>query len=139
MQFPILSVILFLPLAGAIGAAALPRMAGWGWAMLAALADLALCIWLIVQFAAGVGGMQFTESHPWLPQIGINYALGVDGINLFLLGLNALLTVVALGASLGFVRGSDRSREYLALMLLLSTGMMGVFLATNLFLFYVFW
>jgi NADH-quinone oxidoreductase subunit M len=83
--------------------------------------------------------MQFAESHPWLPQIGVNYALGVDGISLFLLALNALLTLVALGASFAVVRSGDRSREYLSLMMLLSTGMMGVFLATNLFLFYVFW
>ncbi|MGO8949711.1 MAG: complex I subunit 4 family protein [Ktedonobacterales bacterium] len=139
MQIPILSVILFLPLAGAIGAIILPRMAGWGWAGLTALADLACCVWLITQFASGTSGLQFTESYPWLPQIGINYALGVDGINLFLLALNALLTLVALGASLNVVRVGDRSREYLFLMMLLSTGMMGVFLATNLFLFYVFW
>jgi NADH-quinone oxidoreductase subunit M len=139
MQFPILSIILFLPLVGAIGTVALPRMAGWYWAVLAAVADLAACIWLVAQFASGATGMQFAESHPWLPQIGVNYALGVDGISLFLLALNALLTLVALGASYAVVRSGDRSREYLSLMMLLSTGMMGVFLATNLFLFYVFW
>jgi NADH-quinone oxidoreductase subunit M len=139
MQFPILSIILFLPLAGAIGTAALPQMAGWYWAVVAAVADLACCIWLVAQFASGGAGMQFAESHPWLPQIGVNYALGVDGISLFLLVLNALLTLVALGASLSVVGSGDRSREYLSLMMLLSTGMMGVFLATNLFLFYVFW
>ena len=139
MQFPILSVILFLPLVGAAGAAALPRMAGWIWAFLLTLVDLACCVWLITQFAAGATGMQFAENRPWLPQIGINYAVGVDGINLFLLGLNALLTAVALGASLPVVRAGDRSREYLSLVMLLSTGLMGVFLSTNLFLFYVFW
>ena len=66
-------------------------------------------------------------------------SLGVDGINLFLLGLNALLTLVAVGASLGVARSGDRSREYFFLLMLLSTGMQGVFLASNLFLFYVFW
>src|SRR5215469_230224 len=139
MQFPILSIILFLPLAGAIGTTVLPRMAGWYWAVLAAIADLACCLWLIAQFVSGATGMQFAESYPWLPQIGVNYALGVDGISLFLLALNALLTLVALGASLNVVRSGDRSREYLSLIMLLCTGMMGVFLATNLFLFYVFW
>jgi NADH-quinone oxidoreductase subunit M len=139
MQYPILSVILFLPLVGAAGAVALPRMAGWSWAFLLTLLDLACCVWLMTQFRAGATGMQFAENYPWLPQIGINYAVGVDGINLFLLALNALLTAVALGASLPVVRAGDRSREYLALVMLLSTGMMGVFLATNLFLFYVFW
>ncbi len=139
MQFPILSVILFLPLAGALGAVALPRMAGWSWAVVTAVVDLAVCVWLILLFVSGTSGMQFAESRPWLPEIGINYALGVDGINLFLLALNALLTLVALGASFNTVRAGDRSREYLFLLMLLSTGMMGVFLATNLFLFYVFW
>ncbi len=140
-QFPILSAILWLPLLGAVGAVLLPRVAGWWWALLTALADLVLCLVLIAQFTwtPGVSGFQFAEHVEWLPGVGINYALGVDGINLFLVGLNALLTVVALGASWTVVRSGDRSRQYLALMLLLSTGMQGVFLATNLFLFYVFW
>ena len=137
--FPILSAILFLPLLGAVGALVLPRTAGWAWALAAALADLALTLFLLTQFSLTTSGFQFAESAPWLPGFGINYALGVDGVSVFLLALNALLTAVALGASWGVVRSGDRSREYLALMLLLSTGMQGVFLATNLFLFYVFW
>jgi NADH-quinone oxidoreductase subunit M len=138
-SFPILSAILFLPLLGAAGALVLPRVAGWGWALLAALVDLGVGLALITQFSMGTAGYQFTEHVTWLPGLGINYALGVDGVSLFLLPLNALLTAVAIGASWRVVRNGDRSREYLALMLLLSTGMMGVFLATNLFLFYVFW
>jgi len=137
--FPILSVILFLPLLGAVGALVLPRTAGWIWALAAALADLVLALVLLTQFSLAASGFQFAERAPWLPGFGINYALGVDGVSVFLLALNALLTAVALGASWGVVRSGDRSREYLALMLLLSTGMQGVFLATNLFLFYVFW
>ncbi|GAC1454269.1 MAG: NADH-quinone oxidoreductase subunit M [Ktedonobacterales bacterium] len=134
-----LSIILFLPLAGALGALVLPRTAAWGWALLCAACDLALALWLIVAFNPQLGGFQFTESQPWIPGFGITYALGVDGISLFLVGLNALLTVVAIGASWRTVRADDRPRQYLALMLLLSTGIQGVFLATNLFLFYVFW
>ena len=138
-SFPILSVILFVPLAGAVGAALLPRAAGWGWALLAALVDLALSILLITQFALGTSGFQFAEHHDWLPGLGVSYALGVDGVSLFLVGLNALLTVIAVGASWSVVRNGDRSREYFALMMLTSFGMVGVFLATNLLLFYVFW
>jgi NADH-quinone oxidoreductase subunit M len=138
-SFPILSAILFLPLLGAVGALLLPRTAGWAWALLTALADLALCLWLVSQFSATTAGFQFAETRPWLPGFGISYSLGVDGVNLFLLALNALLTVVALGASWKVAQSGDRSREYFALMMLLSTGMQGVFLATNLFLFYVFW
>ncbi|MEO7000631.1 MAG: NADH-quinone oxidoreductase subunit M [Ktedonobacterales bacterium] len=139
-SFPILSVILWLPLLGALGAAALPRLAGWGWALLFALADLVAALWLITQFSTQQNGFQFVERAPWLPDVGVNYTLGVDGINLFLLGLNALLTLVALGACYPTVaRQGTRSREYLTLLLLLSFGMQGVFLATNLFLFYIFW
>ena len=139
MPFPILSVILFLPLLGALGALVLPRMAAWGWSLACALADLACCIWLVVAFDPRVAGMQFVETYPWIAGIGATFAIGVDGINLFLVGLNALLVVVAIGASWPLVRETDRPRQYLGLMLLLSTGMAGVFLATNLFLFYVFW
>jgi NADH-quinone oxidoreductase subunit M len=98
-----------------------------------------LWIWLLTQFASGASGFQFAEHAAWLPDFGINYALGVDGLSLFLVGLNALLTLVAVGASWSVVRSGDRTRQYLALMMVLSTGMQGVFLATNLFLFYVFW
>ena len=63
----------------------------------------------------------------------------MDGLNLFLLILNALLTVLAIAASQRVARDGDRARPYFALMLLSSGGMQGVFLATNLALFYVFW
>lgn len=134
-----LSVILFLPLFGAIGAVLLPRIAGWGWALAVALADLGCCVWLLTRFDVTSAGFQMAEHIPWLPNLGINYALGLDGFSVFLVGLNALLTVVAIGASWRVARAGERSREYFALMLLLSMGMQGVFLATNLFLFYVFW
>ena len=138
-QFPILSLILFVPLAGMAGALLLPRRAAWGFALVTAILDLALCVWLVLQFSPGQSGFQLVEHQDWLPGFGISYALGVDGINLFLVGLNALLTIVALAASWSYVRNGERFREYLAFMMLLSTGMQGVFLATNLFLFYVFW
>jgi NADH-quinone oxidoreductase subunit M len=137
--FPLLTAILVLPLVGALGAVALPRLAAWGWALLAALGDLALALWLLTQFDPHASGFQFVEAYPWIPGFGINYTLGVDGISVFLVGLNALLTVVALGASWGMARSGERPRQYLALMLLLSAGLQGVFLATNLFLFYVAW
>lgn len=137
--FPILSVILFLPLLGAAGALVLPRVPGWVFALATAVLDLACCVWLFIQFSPAQAGFQFTEFQQWIPQIGVSYALGVDGINLFLLGLNALLTCVALGASWSYIRAGSRTREYLFLMMLMSCAMQGVFLATNLFLFYVFW
>jgi NADH-quinone oxidoreductase subunit M len=139
MNFPLLSIILFLPLAGVLGAALLPRVAGWVWALAFALADLAAALLVLPQFDPNASGFQLAEHAAWLPDAGINYALGVDGLSLFLIALNALLTAVAVGASWQIARTHARSREYFALMMLLSFGMQGVFLATNLFLFYVFW
>jgi NADH-quinone oxidoreductase subunit M len=136
---PLLSLVVFLPLAGAVGAALLPRVAGWGWALTVSLADFALALYLLTQYNSAASGFQFAESVPWLPDAGITYALGLDGVNVLLIGLNALLTAVAVGASWQVPRTNVRSREYFALMMLLSCGMQGVFLATNLFLFYVFW
>lgn len=139
-DFPVLSAILFVPLIGAVGALLLPRLAGWGWALLASLVDLALALSLIPRLNAGTTHMLAINEHlPWLPDAGINYNVSADGINLFLLGLNALLTLVAVGASFNIARTGDRSRQYFTLMMLFSFGMQGVFLATNLFLFYVFW
>ncbi len=139
MNVPLLSIILFLPLAGAVGAALLPRAAGWGWALGFALADLVAALLVLPQFSPEMPGFQLAERYPWLPDAGVNYALGVDGLSLFLIALNALLTAVAVGASWQVARSHPRAREYFALMMLLSCGMQGVFLATNLFLFYVFW
>lgn len=141
-NFPVLSAIVFVPLLGALGALLLPRLAGWGWALLAALVDLALALSLIPRLDVGASNIHMlaiNEHLPWLPDTGISYMLSADGINLFLLSLNALLTVVAVGASLQVARSGDRPRQYLTLMMLMSFGMQGVFLATNLFLFYVFW
>src|SRR6266567_2176346 len=68
--------------------------------------------------------------------LGIDYSLGVDGISLLLVVLTTLLTVVCIGASFHI---EQKTKNYMAFMLLLECGMLGVFLATNLFLFYVFW
>ncbi len=108
--------------------------------MLASLVDLALALSLIPRLGVGDTHMLALNEHlPWLPDVGVSYTLSADGINLFLLGLNALLTLVAVGASFNVARNGDRPRQYLFLMMLFSFGMQGVFLATNLFLFYVFW
>jgi NADH-quinone oxidoreductase subunit M len=138
-DLPLLSLVVALPLVGAIVALFLPRMAGWWWALLVGLLDLAGTVAILAQFQPGKSGYQIAERSTWLPEAGINWSLGVDGVNLFLIALNALLTVLAIAASRHVARDGDRSRQYFALMLLLSGGMQGVFLATNLALFYVFW
>jgi NADH-quinone oxidoreductase subunit M len=80
--------------------------------------------------------MQLVESLRWMPSFGINYIVGIDGISLFLVLLTTLLTPIAILASWSV---QDKVKEYLIFMLLLETGMLGAFVALDLFLFYVFW
>ncbi len=138
MSFPLLSAIIFVPLVGGVLAAFLPRHAAWVWAGVVALADLALSAWAGASFQHG-GGFQFAERQPWIPGLGLDYSLGMDGISLFLVILTALLGVVTIAASGQQARDQRRSGTYFALMLLLISGIQGVFLATNVFVLYVFW
>ncbi len=138
-QFPLLSAIIAVPLIGALIALIMPRRAAWGWGIAIAVIGLGLSLAVIPLFSSSTTGFQLAESQPWLPELGVTYTLGVDGLSVFLLGLNALLTLVALIASPADLARGERSRGYVALMLALSGAMQGVFLATNLFLFYIFW
>ncbi len=91
---------------------------------------------ILGQFDGTKGEMQLIERVPWMPLYGIEYAVGIDGISLFLILLTTLLMPIAILASWS-VR--DKLKEYLFFMLLLETGMLGAFVALDLFLFYVFW
>ena len=134
-----LSAIVFVPLFGGLVAAALPRQMAWFWSLGVASVELILAVVMGLQFVQTNGGFQFTEHQPWIPSLGLDYSLGADGISLFLVILTALLSLVAIAASRQQALDPRRSGTYFALMLLLTTGIQGVFLATNVFLFYVFW
>jgi NADH-quinone oxidoreductase subunit M len=138
VSFPLLSAIIFLPLLGGIMALLLPRRIAWGCSLLFSFGELVLATILGLQFQNNNSGFQFAEHQLWIPGLGINYSLGVDGISLFLIILTALLTAVVIGISPLYLHG-NHPKSYYFLMLVLSTGIQGVFLATNLFLFYVFW
>jgi NADH-quinone oxidoreductase subunit M len=140
-----LSSVIFFPLLGAIVVLLLPgkgsRAIRWT-ALTVAAVELALTVVVGLLYGAStasadiLGTMRLREDLAWIPAIGINYSLGVDGISLLLVILTALLTLVCIGASF---RIEQKVKNYMAFMLLLECGMLGVFLATNLFLFYVFW
>ncbi|TLM89878.1 MAG: NADH-quinone oxidoreductase subunit M, partial [Actinobacteria bacterium] len=133
-----LSIIVFLPLAAAALCALLPKSAaGFAkWIAVAATAvDFGLICWLTSQYRPG-GGMQFTEKFAWVPQVGIEYHLGVDGISLPMLFLSGLMTLIAVLASLKMDR---QPKFWFAMVLLLQVGMNGVFVALDFVLFYVFW
>ena len=131
-----LTVIWLLPLIGSVLIAFMPpRFAKW-FGVVVALAALAVAAGVAFSFAPGYRGYQFSEAVPWIPQLSIFYRLGVDGISLWLLVLNAFLTVIAILATPITTRHLNR---FVALMLAMSAGLAGVFMATDLVLFYVFW
>src|SRR5205085_1187852 len=87
----------------------------------------------------GLGGLQFIEDHDWIPFLGARYQLGVDGLSLVLVMLTTLLGVVSVVCSWAYIREKGREKEYYIMLLLLQTGMLGAFVAADLFLFFVFW
>ncbi len=151
-MFPILSIITFLPLLGGIAILFIPKehVSAMRWTALAvAWMDLLLALVLILGYSqadvtasspivgtAPNGTFLYNEQITWIASLGINYSLGVDGISLLLVTLTTLLTLVCIGASF---RIEQKVKNYMAFMLLLECGIIGVFLSTNLFLFYIFW
>ena len=85
------------------------------------------------------GGLQFIEDREWIPLIGARYQLGIDGLSLVLVLLTTLLGVVSVVCSWSYIREKGREKEYYIMLLLLQSGMIGAFVAADLFLFFVFW
>src|SRR5947208_13277336 len=151
-MYPILSIITFLPLVGGIAILFIPKnqVTTIRWTAFAvACVNLFQALGLMLAYfqanvsstspvAAGApnSAFLFNEQLSWIPSVGINYSLGVDRISLLLVTLTALLTLVCIGASFGV---EQKVKNYMAFMLLLESGIIGVFLSTNLFLFYIFW
>jgi NADH-quinone oxidoreductase subunit M len=104
---------------------------------LVSLAGFSLSLVLYFRFDGGTADFQFVEKVPWIEDFGISYFLGIDGISLFLILLTNLLSVLAIYSSFSAI--TRRVKEYYIVMLFLQTGMLGVFMALDLFLFYVFW
>ena len=135
---PLLTLCVWLPLAGAVATWFMrSRQAATATALLFSLLTLGAVLSVVFGFDANVSGYQYLEQRDWIPQFGLQYKLGVDGISILMLLLTGLLTPIVIGTS--WLSISDRTREYMAAMLLLETGMIGVFTALDLVLFYVFW
>ena len=136
----ILSVVLFTPLVGSLLMLFIPRenelahkIAGNIFGVLGFLVSLPLLRW----FKPGWGGFAFQETADWIPSIGAKYHLGIDGISLLLVMLTTFLGMIAVLSSWSAIH--HRTKEYYILLLLLQTGMIGVFVSLDFFLFYVFW
>ncbi|GAB4242487.1 MAG: NADH-quinone oxidoreductase subunit M [Thermoleophilia bacterium] len=138
--FRALTLVTFLPAVGALFMVLFMRGRPSGYkaaALVTALATLVLSIFMLWQFDSSSAAFQFEENFIWIENFGINYHMGVDGISMLLIALTTFLTVIAILGSWNYVK--DRELAFFASLLVLETGMIGVFAAMDLFLFYVFW
>jgi NADH-quinone oxidoreductase subunit M len=128
--------LLWTPLLfGLLGLAVPRRLSGW-WATLGAAVTLALAVALLAGFDSGAAGLQDTVDVEWIPGLGVHYSLGVDGLNLFLLLLTAVLWTA--GTAFAALREPDRPRLFFLMLLLGETATLGAFLAQDLLLFVLF-
>ena len=133
----ILHALLWLPLVGMVlvlmGPTARAKHLAFGWSVL--LLVLSLGLWWA--YEPGVGTFQFSSSIPWIERWGVNYAVALDGISLFMVMLTTFTTSVAILGSFNYIKKHEKA--FYALMLLMEMGVVGVFIAVDLFLFYVLW
>ncbi len=135
----LLTTILFFPVLAALVILFIPgdQIKAIRWtALLASLVPLGLSIWLWLGFDSTAAGFQFEEQYEWYAAINSTFHIGVDGLSLSMVLLTTILTPLAILASFNI---SDKVKAYMILFLLLETGMLGVFLALDLLIFFVFW
>ncbi len=146
MQFyhdHILSIVLFAPLVGMIPLVFISgenKQAIRWWGNIVLFADFLLSLPLVFWFANEPAREQlfrFVERHDWIPSIGAQYHLGIDGISFLLIMLTTVLGFLSVLSSWSAIQ--DRVKEYYAMFMLLQVGMIGVFMSLDFFLFYVFW
>ncbi len=132
-----LSWITFLPSIGALAVLLAPRAFARNVALAFSLVAFVLSVTVVFAFDPGAGGYQFVAATPWLPQFGIQFKLGVDGISLWMMMLTTFIFPIVLFISNMSIRQNEKT--FYALMLLMESATLGVFLSLDLFLFYVFW
>jgi NADH-quinone oxidoreductase subunit M len=136
LDFPLLTFLVFLPAIGAIVAMLTPtrrpelaRATGYA----TSVATFGVAVFLLTQFDT-VAGYQLVESHQWISALGVNWTLGVDGISLFMVALSALLFPIGILASAKI----PNAKAFIVWMLLLESAMLGVFLALDALVFFIF-
>ncbi len=138
-NWPLITILTLIPLAGAVFIAGLEtahknlaRRLGLGFSLLSLL--IAILLWM--NFDAKSGELQFVERHAWIPSIGAEYFVGIDGLGLLMVLLSALVVPFALLAS---GKNIENPKAFIALFLLLQTGLFGAFTALNFFHWFIFW
>ncbi len=135
----ILTLVTFVPLAGALLLLVLPRRDRdiRIFSLVIALLDFVLSLHLPVHFHRAVSGFQYEIDRPWIPNPNIHYHMAVDGISMWLIVLTTFLTPLCVLISWKSIH--ERVKEFFILLLILETALIGVFMALDLFLFYFFW
>jgi len=139
MSFPWISVLTFTPLIGGLvvfGLRDSNRRFAKNLAFAISLVALGLALGVCTQFNPNSGALQFREHGAWIPKLGVDYLVGVDGLSLLMVLLAALLVPMAMLTSW---RLTDRVELYFGLMLLLQAGLFGTFTALNFFHWFIFW
>ncbi|NMC14860.1 MAG: NADH-quinone oxidoreductase subunit M [Chloroflexi bacterium] len=139
MQFPILSVIVFTPIVAGLLILMIPadrKTEVRVTALAASTFALLLSIWAYFSYDVSAGGYQFVEKVSWLPQLGISYHVGLDGMNAPLLLLTGVVMFTGVLISWGI---DDRPREFFAFLFILATGVFGVFVTLDLFMLFFFY
>ncbi len=136
--FPILSAVVFLPLAGALILLMIPgETAQRNWTLLVTIITALVSLPLYSKFDSTTAKYQFAEHHPWIESLNINYTLGIDGISLLLVLMTTLLMPLCVLGSWKYI--SKRVKEFHICLLLMETSMLGVFMALDFVLFYILW
>lgn len=138
--FPILSLIIFLPLAGGLALFAFrsrPGLERWLALGITAVDLLAVVSLFFMDLGSGLPGWLLVEDCEWIPRLGIRYSLALDGISLLLILLAAFLSVLCVLVSWNEIAVHGKAFHFF--LLAMESGVLGVFLATDLFLFYLFW
>jgi NADH-quinone oxidoreductase subunit M len=138
LSYPIISVLLLLPLAGALVTLLLKSdRALLVWGLLVTLATMVASLPLYTQFDSSTAKYQFVELRHWLPALGLDYVVGVDGISVLLVLLTTFVMPLCVLCSWTYIK--TRMREFIFVLLVIETAMLGVFVAMNTLLFFLFW
>ncbi len=137
MAFPVLSAMILIPLVGALIIAGLPKSQSWvasAFGLVTTSIVLGLSLWQLFAFDKNFDGYQFIENHTWVKDLGISYSLGIDGISLFLVVLSAILFPISILVSQSV---KHNQRSFVAWLLVLQSAVLLVFVARDLFLFFI--
>ncbi len=139
-NWPILTWIIFLPLFGILPLLLIGKShknALRFTALLVATANFVLSLILVAGFDGSTAEYQFIENIQWIKTLGINYHVGVDGISILLILLTTFISVISIASTWTAI--TEKVKGFMIAFLILESGMLGVFLSLDLFLFYVFW